>query len=114
MGEAIFFGALFLLGSVSLAGVTASQIVDPTPEIYTPGFGFWLMVLVLASFVLIGGPPGGTNLRHVAAALAKKNGNSALGDSDVTALTALLDKHRYAGAEGAFGYDIDAALAELQ
>jgi hypothetical protein len=55
VGEAIFFGAMFLLGSVSLAGVFASQLVNPTPEIYTPGFGFWLMVLVLASFVLIGG-----------------------------------------------------------
>ncbi|MFV1965501.1 MAG: hypothetical protein ACC628_08780 [Pirellulaceae bacterium] len=55
VGEAIFFGALFLLGSISLAGVASSQLVNPTPEIYTPGFGFWLMVLVLGSFVLIGG-----------------------------------------------------------
>ena len=32
-----------------------SQVRHPTPEIYRPGYGFWLMVLVMASFALIGG-----------------------------------------------------------
>jgi hypothetical protein len=54
-GEALFFGLLFVLGSVCLASVITSQVVHPTPELYTPGFGFWLMVLVLTSFVVIGG-----------------------------------------------------------
>lgn len=55
VGEAIFFGVLFLLGASSLAEVITSQIVNPTPELMKPGFGFWLMVLVMASFVLLGG-----------------------------------------------------------
>lgn len=55
VGEAVFFGVLFLLGGLSLTAVITSQAMHPTPEIYQPGFGFWLMVLVMASFTLIGG-----------------------------------------------------------
>jgi hypothetical protein len=55
VGEAVFFGVLFLLGTISLSTVITSQIMNPTPEVYKPGFGFWLMVLVMASFALIGG-----------------------------------------------------------
>jgi len=55
VGEAVFFGILFLLGAVSLTAVITSQVRNPTPEIYRLGFGFWLMVLVMASFALIGG-----------------------------------------------------------
>ncbi len=55
LGEAVFFGLLFLLGTMSLSALVASQVVNPTPHIYQPGFGFWLVVLVLASLMLIGG-----------------------------------------------------------
>lgn len=55
LGEAVFFGILFLLGAISLTAVLTSQVMNPTPEIYRFGFGFWLMVLVMASFALIGG-----------------------------------------------------------
>ncbi len=55
VGEAIFFGVLFLLGAISLAVVITTQAMNPTPEVYQFGFGFWLMVLVMASFALIGG-----------------------------------------------------------
>lgn len=55
VGEAVFFGVLFLLGAVSLTVVIATQVREPTPEIYGLGFGFWLMVLVMGSFTLIGG-----------------------------------------------------------
>ncbi len=55
VGEAVFFGILFLLGSISLTAVITSQVLHPTPEVYKPGFGFWLMVLVMASFAIIGG-----------------------------------------------------------
>lgn len=55
VGEALFFGTLFLLGSISLAVVITSQIRNPTPELYEPGYGFWLMLVVMASFVLLGG-----------------------------------------------------------
>lgn len=55
LGEAIFFGSLFLLGTISLTALITSQVVRPTPEIYRPGFGFWLVVLVLSSLLIIGG-----------------------------------------------------------
>ena len=55
LGEAIFFGALFLLGTISLTALVASQMLNPTPELYRPGFGFWLIVLVLASLMVTGG-----------------------------------------------------------
>ena len=55
VGEAVFFGILFLLGAASLTVVITSQVMNPTPEVYRLGFGFWLMVIVMASFALIGG-----------------------------------------------------------
>lgn len=55
LGEALFFGVLFLLGVLSLAYLVVSHVVEVTPQIYQPGFGFWLMVLVMVSFTLLGG-----------------------------------------------------------
>ncbi len=55
LGEALFFGILFLLGAMSLAYLVVSRVVSSTPQLYQPGFGFWLMVLVMVSFTLIGG-----------------------------------------------------------
>jgi len=56
VGEAVFFALQFLLGSISLAAVITSQVLHPTPNIYRPGeYGFWLMVLVMVSFVVMGG-----------------------------------------------------------
>lgn len=54
-GEAVFFALLFLLGSASLAGLITDQLLHPTPGLLTPGFGFWVLVLALASIVVIGG-----------------------------------------------------------
>ncbi len=55
LGEALFFGVLFLLGALSLAYLVVSRVVTATPQLYQPGFGFWLMVLVMVSFTLLGG-----------------------------------------------------------
>jgi hypothetical protein len=55
LGEGLFFGVLFLLGSLSLAYLVASRFLGAAPPLYQPGFGFWLMVLVMISFMLIGG-----------------------------------------------------------
>lgn len=55
VGETLFYAVLFLLGSVTLAALLTSQALDPDPRFYTFGYGFYLMVIVLASFVLIGG-----------------------------------------------------------
>ena len=55
LGEASFFGVLFLLGTVSLVSLISTQINSPTQDVYSLGFGFWLMVMVLGSFTAIGG-----------------------------------------------------------
>ena len=55
MGEALFCASLFLLGVTMLAALVASHFIYPDPAKYTAGFGFWVMVLVLASFVIMGG-----------------------------------------------------------
>ena len=46
---------MFLLGTISLTALVTSQIIHPTPELYRPGLGFWLVILVFASLILIGG-----------------------------------------------------------
>jgi hypothetical protein len=55
LGEAAFFGAMFLLGATYLSNVIFQEITHPTGAPHTIGLGFWLQVLVLVSFVLIGG-----------------------------------------------------------
>jgi hypothetical protein len=46
---------MFLLGSVSLAGLVTDQVLHPEAPFISPGFGFWVLFLALASCVLIGG-----------------------------------------------------------
>jgi len=55
VGEAAFFGALFVLGAVALAAYWTSQAIAPHPDFFTIGWGTWLATFVLASFILIGG-----------------------------------------------------------
>lgn len=55
VGETLFYGVLFLLGSVTLAALLTSQALNPDPRFFRFGYGFYLMVIVLTSFVLIGG-----------------------------------------------------------
>jgi hypothetical protein len=50
--EAVFFGVLFLLGAAALTQVVTSEVRSSSAGL---SLGFWLLVLVLASFVLIGG-----------------------------------------------------------
>ncbi len=55
VSEAAFFGALFILGIVSLTIVVSSQVFWPESTILpTIGFGFWLMVIAASSFIVIG------------------------------------------------------------
>ena len=69
LGEAIFFGVLFLLGILALTVVATSQIIHPTPEVYQVGFGFWLLILVLGSFVVIGSGGLVFTVLHVGASI---------------------------------------------
>lgn len=58
LGEAAFFGALLVLGLLSLTAILTWQFVaetpTPTPQIEV-GRGYWSMVLVIFTFVVIGG-----------------------------------------------------------
>ncbi len=54
VGEAAFFGALFLLGIISLTTVVTWQLFWPDSTWLQPGVGFWLMIIVSVSFIVIG------------------------------------------------------------
>lgn len=54
VSEAAFFGALFILGIVSLTIVVSSQVFWPGSSMLSIGFGFWLMVIASTSFIVIG------------------------------------------------------------
>jgi hypothetical protein len=45
---------MFVLGILSLTALILSQNLSASPR-FPPGFGFWVLVLVLSSFVLLGG-----------------------------------------------------------
>lgn len=55
LGEAIFFASLFLLGTLLLSVLLGTQFVRPDPERYAFGVGGWLLVLVTASSIVLGG-----------------------------------------------------------
>ena len=55
VGEAAFCGAMFLLGTVSLTALIATEVVEHHPESFALGLGRWLLILVMAAFVLLGG-----------------------------------------------------------
>lgn len=67
LGEAMFFGVLFWFGAMSLTALLTSQAFNPAANVYQPGFGFWVMVLVLGSFVLLGGGGVVWTVFHVSA-----------------------------------------------
>src|SRR4051812_37542257 len=50
--EAAFFGVLFLVGAAALTHLILGEVMGPPDGL---SLGFWLLVLVLSSFVLIGG-----------------------------------------------------------
>lgn len=56
LGEGLFFAGFFLLGSAALGGVVAAQWLEmPAAEPYLTGWSFYFVILVLSSFVLVGG-----------------------------------------------------------
>ena len=57
VGEAAFFGVLHLLGGVTLTHLIIRYAQNPQAEAFRfgSGYGYWLMVLVSTSFLLIGG-----------------------------------------------------------
>jgi hypothetical protein len=55
LGEAVFFGSLFLLGTISLSALVANQLLQPDPSSFTFGVGRWLFLMLMGSFVVLGG-----------------------------------------------------------
>lgn len=57
LGEAMFFGMLFLAGAIALATLIAShaRAANSDALVLGSGAGFWFMVVVFSSLVLIGG-----------------------------------------------------------
>lgn len=55
VGEAAFWGAMFLLGTLSLSTLVATEVMSYHPDSFALGLGRWLLILVMASFVLMGG-----------------------------------------------------------
>lgn len=55
LGEAVFCGVLFLLGTLLLCVIIGTQLVQPDPEQFKFGVGLWLLILVTGSSVVLGG-----------------------------------------------------------
>lgn len=57
VGEALFFGSLFLLGAAALVGLLITQLLTNIPEGVPrlTGLGFWIVLLVLLAFIVVGG-----------------------------------------------------------
>lgn len=55
LGEAVFCGLMFLLGSILLSVIIGTQLVTPDPKVFHFGVGGWLLILVASSSVLLGG-----------------------------------------------------------
>ena len=54
-GEVVFFATLLVLGLVSLLFVLGMRFSGAETPLSQPGGGFWLVVIVLISFILLGG-----------------------------------------------------------
>lgn len=57
VGEALFFGSVFLLGGVALTGLILSRILKELPSGVPKleGLGFWIALLVVVAFIVVGG-----------------------------------------------------------
>ena len=55
LGEAIFCGSLFLLGTLLLSVILGAYLARPTPEQFAIGVGGWLLILMTSSSVVLGG-----------------------------------------------------------
>jgi hypothetical protein len=55
LGEAVFFGVLFLLGTFSLSALIVNYVLAPDPGSFAFGVGRWLLILVMGSLAITGG-----------------------------------------------------------
>ncbi len=55
VGEALAYGSLLLVGVMLLTALVVNQLLTPDPGSFALGVGRWLGILVMASFVIMGG-----------------------------------------------------------
>jgi hypothetical protein len=55
VGEVLFCGALFFLGTLLLSVLITAQLVAPDPAQFSLGVGWWLLVLLGMSIAVLGG-----------------------------------------------------------
>ncbi len=55
LGEVFFFATLLIIGLVSLLFVLGMRYAGAATPLSQPGSGFWLVLIVLGSFILLGG-----------------------------------------------------------
>ena len=72
VGEVLFSSALFVLGIVSLTALILSRTLSTSPP-FPPGFGFWVLVLALSSFVLLGGGGVAWTILHASASRERRS-----------------------------------------
>lgn len=72
VGELLFAATLLVSGAISLIALLASRAAAMSQP-YQPGFGFWVMVLVLSSFTLLGGGGVLWTLLHASASAERRS-----------------------------------------
>lgn len=57
VGEALFFGSLFVLGALALTGLVLTRVLSTLPSGVPKleGPGFWIALLVVVAFIVVGG-----------------------------------------------------------
>lgn len=74
VGEALFFAALFLIGTFALIALLTSYLVQPVEaEAYSSGWGLWLVLLILTSLILIGAGGMIHNIMHVGTSAERRS-----------------------------------------
>jgi len=73
LGEAAFSGSLFLLGTLLLSIIIGTQLVRPDPQQFAFGVGGWLLVLVTASSVILGGGGLIWTVLHVGTSIERRS-----------------------------------------
>jgi hypothetical protein len=54
LGEALVFAIFFLLGVLAFSTLVTWQLMSPSTQVVPPGYGFWLLLGVFASFIVLG------------------------------------------------------------
>ena len=74
VGEALFFAALFFIGTFALIALLTSYLVQPLEaEAYSSGWGLWLVLLILTSLILIGAGGMIHNIIHVGTSAERRS-----------------------------------------